>query len=346
MDGLPALPAPLFPPARLGPSDGTVHANCRALLDNGSTSTSSSRTELVGAVAHGRGQFYFEATFREFVSGWSSVGVAAPPEDVSSVASAVGLQQRPSASAAIGASGIGVIGVAVDIDAGMAFFFVDGQASTQSALSRLPGVGAYRPSIVSMIGNAIDVNFGQAPFTYAIPDGYAAWASDLATDITGSCLDDVVTPAPSAPITAVCGEGAVSTFTSPCGGGLVALGMYTTDSGNSNHSEGTTQVHVTRRGHVTLGLSAYEPTHWIIDAAPGAIVDRVIAFGYYPARIDAPTGTVLTISNQPIPYGYQWPFADGGSDTQAYVAALEQAAAAPLAMFGGCYATTEFTIGE
>jgi hypothetical protein len=49
---------------------------------------------------------------------------------------------------------------------------------------------------------------------------------------------------------------------------------------------------------------------------------------------------------QPIAHAYQWPFADGGSDTQAYVAALEQAAAAPLAMFGGCYAATEFTIGE
>jgi hypothetical protein len=55
---------------------------------------------------------------------------------------------------------------------------------------------------------------------------------------------------------------------------------------------------------------------------------------------------VITISGNLIASGMQWPFDDGGDDTQGYITALERDAAAPLTMFGGCYAATEFTVGD
>jgi hypothetical protein len=159
-------------------------------------------------------------------------------------------------------------------------------------------------------------------------------------------VGEVAAAAPGAPITGVCEGSQPSTFSSACGGGLVALGIYTTDAGNGDHHEGTTLVHVKRQGHTTLGLSAYEPTHWVIDVGPGATVDRVIAYGYYAPRVDAPAGAVVTISGDHIVGGMQWPFDDGGDDTQGYVTVLERDAAAPLTMFGGCYAATELTVGD
>jgi hypothetical protein len=300
----------------------------------------------VGAAGHAHGRFYYEATVRAFVSGWSSVGVFAPPDQVGDGPPSGADPGAPTSVAAVTPAGPGVIAVAADLDAGMAFFFVDGARTGPQPLSLLPGVGVYSPTIVSMVGNAIDVNFGQAPFAFAIPPGYAAWATGLAVAADGSCLSDQAQPAPAAPITGGCYGNAVSTFSSACGSDLVALGINTTDPANGNNSEGTTLVHVTRHGHTTLGLSAYEPTHWIVDAGPGAIVDRVFAYGYYPPRVDAPAGAVVTVSGEQMGGASQWPFDDGGDDTQGYVARLQHDAGAPLAAFGGCYAATSFTVGD
>jgi hypothetical protein len=345
-DALPGVPAALIPPSSLAPGDGVAHAGCRAALDNGSTSTSASSTEIVGGPGHAGGHFYYEATVREFESGWSSVGVSAPPDRVGAGPLAGSFQEAPTSAASVFADGTGVIGVALDIDAGTAFFFSDGKLIDQRQVSLLPGVGAYGPAIVSMVGNAIEVNFGQAPFAFAIPEGYAAWASGLVVDRNGACVADVVPPAPPAPITGVCDSPKVSTFLSACGSDLVALGIYTTDQSNSNHGEGTTLVHVNRPGHITLGLSAYEPTHWVVDTVDGSYVDRIFVYGFYTPRVDAPAGTVVVVSGEQMTGGMQWPFDDEGDDTPGYVAALERDAGTPLSMFGGCYAATEFTVGD
>ena len=348
-DALPPAPAPLDTPSTLAPGDGALHATCAAVLDNGSLATDPSTSEMVGSVGHAGGAFYYEAVVEEFTAGWSAVGVNAFPYSVfdgAFVTSGDPFNSVAVSAAALSPSGLGsVVGVAADLDAGVVTFYEDGRVARTAPLSLLPGVGAYTPAITSMIGNRIHVNLGGSPFRFAVPAGFRAWASDLADDGAGACVSDDAPAFDHAPITATCGEGPVTTFQSSCDGDVVALGIYTTSSANSDHSEGTTLVHVTRHGHVTLGLSAYEPTHWIVDAADGAVVDAVFVYGFLPARVDAPDGAVVTNGTNLVG-GFEWPFDDGGDDTQGYVDTLEKDAGAPLAMFGGCYAGTEFTVGD
>ena len=345
VDSLPKVPAPVVPATIQGASNGVVAATCSALLDNGSTSIAPSDNGYFSAPGHAHGRFYFEANIRTFIDA-TYIGVFAPPDALSDVPFASAFPHDALSAAGIEVADVGVIGVALDVDAATAFFFVGGQLSQRTELTVRPGVGIYSPAVETFPGSVIDVNFGQQPFAFAIPDGYAAWATALAVDNRGECRPDAATPAATAPITGQCDAPTVSTFRSACGGGLVALAIYQSDINLTDHAQGTTLVHVKRAGHTTLGLSAYESVHWIIDAGPSAIVDTVVVYGNYPQQVDAPAGTLITLLSMESSACYQWPFDDGGGDTQAYVTALEQATGQPLAMFGGCYAGTEFTVGD
>jgi hypothetical protein len=58
---------------------------------------------------------------------------------------------------------------------------------------------------------------------------------------------------------------------------------------------GQATIRVERPGPSVLVLSAYEPTRWIVEPGPGAVVERVIATGYKAQQISAPAGIEVEI---------------------------------------------------
>jgi hypothetical protein len=139
-----------------------------------------------------------------------------------------------------------------------------------------------------------------------------------------------------------------------CGGDgeLQLIGVYETSSDHSSgyHPTGAATVHVERQGKQILALSSYEPVHWTVTAAPGAVLEKVILNGYYDQEADVPDGVPVEVHAGPEGslggYAYAWPSAEGGSDTQALVKALEGLTGRKLTSFNGCYRAQSFVLTE
>ena len=141
---------------------------------------------------------------------------------------------------------------------------------------------------------------------------------------------------------------------SSCGGELHLFGVYETHSnhGYGNHPMGAATVHVERQGAQVLALSSYEPVHWTITAAPGAVIEKVIINGHHEQTADAPPGVPVEVysyedgGNWLGGCAYTWPGDDQGCDTQGVVSTLEQMTGRQLTTFHGCYQGTSYVLHD
>jgi hypothetical protein len=127
------------------------------------------------------------------------------------------------------------------------------------------------------------------------------------------------------------------------------LGVYKPTS-TWNHSQGTIFVDVVGTSNipVNLVLSAYEPTHWILQGDGVQYIDSVLINGFY-------TGSVTGIANSLVinktglenwlgTTAYEWPSSFGGSDTGLLVREVEAFYASPISTFSGAYGASKFTV--
>lgn len=137
-----------------------------------------------------------------------------------------------------------------------------------------------------------------------------------------------------------------------CGDELHLIGVYESHSGHSydNHPPGAASVHVERKGSSILALSSYEPVHWTVTVADGVKLEKVILNGYHDQTADVPAGVTVEVHDGPDTslgaYAYAWPSAEGGSDTQALVTALENLTGRALGSFNGCYHASSWTLHD
>jgi hypothetical protein len=130
---------------------------------------------------------------------------------------------------------------------------------------------------------------------------------------------------------------------------LHLIGIYESsyDRGFRNHPTGQVVVHIgpTQRPLV-LAFSSYEPTEWILDLAPGAVVQSVVLLGYYSQELTSPESTPVTnlSGSNSQSSGYCWPFCTGGSNTPLLVKTVESATGLTLSAFDGTYELHELWI--
>jgi hypothetical protein len=370
------LPAPVDPGQTLGSTSGVPLATCAS----GGPISPDASGSLTTSLAHRGGQWYFEATIERYEPGWSSIGLFAYPATVGILPALF----RGSMGAAAGfkPNGPSTVSVAADLDAGRAYFYVNGALTADPPVLLVPGVGAFRAGAMSMPGNIIRFNFGEKPFAYDVPAGYQPWAAGEA-DGDGTCVSDADIPAPPAPVTIRCDAGA------PCPGTsfqtdtqaateLVVLGVY--DSGsvgswqwgldaNGNPIQvptgpaqnGSVLVEVNRPGRIALVLSAYEPTDWVVRVGARTELASVAAYGMHQQNVNGLDSSVpldihvicrggdggrcVDRTNETFPIApYQWPFSTGGGDTQGFVDYIESRLCLPLKMFAGRYEARHFEI--
>jgi hypothetical protein len=123
---------------------------------------------------------------------------------------------------------------------------------------------------------------------------------------------------------------------------LFLLGIHSNDRGEVVVDDARASPHI-------LAVSAYKAAHWRIAAAPGSGLIRVLLNGYQPQTAEVPAGVELTdLSGETSlgMYGFAWPPAAGGSNTQVLVGAVQALAGVRLSAFGGCYNASDFRIGE
>ena len=148
------------------------------------------------------------------------------------------------------------------------------------------------------------------------------------------------------------GPGGVVSPPLVCGSELHLVGIYEShgNHGGGVHPPGAATVHVERQSSSILVLSSYEPVHWTVTAAEGVTLEKVILNGYHGQSADVPAGVPVEIHDGPDgslgAYAYAWPHAEGGSDTQALVAAIENLTGRALTSFNGCYQATHFTLHD
>jgi hypothetical protein len=128
---------------------------------------------------------------------------------------------------------------------------------------------------------------------------------------------------------------------------LHVIGIYeSVDTDTEEREEGTVNVKVTRPGSSVLLLSAYERTHWNVEVAPGAVVERIVLSGYYAQRVTAPEGAkvesyaVNASDSDWLGYGYLWP----SHDTFDLVDKAQSLTGLELTSFRGCYSGASFDI--
>jgi hypothetical protein len=133
---------------------------------------------------------------------------------------------------------------------------------------------------------------------------------------------------------------------------MVVFGIYESRSDHSYgyHPTGTATVHIRRTVPHVLVLSAYEPTKWTLDVAPGARIERIILNGYHPQKVGGVPAGVPVVDRSGSGYlsacAYQWPDDDQGCDTPALVSGVEGLTSRKLTAFAGCYRGTEFTLAD
>ncbi|MBK6685735.1 MAG: choice-of-anchor D domain-containing protein [Deltaproteobacteria bacterium] len=374
-DSLLPREAPVQPGASLPVSSGAPAASCTG--DATLTTDPTTHEFITSNLAHQDGRWYFEATVEEYEAGWSTIGAFASPASVNSIQSPFvatsGAEHRP--------GGVGVVSVALDLEAARAYFYVNGAFDSEVEVLILPGVGAFHVGGVSMAGNKIRFNYGQDPFSYGVPPGYEAWNGGTNG---GACVSDPDLPANPAPVEIRCDNGA------PCGGTttflsdarglpeLVVLGVY--DSGSVSSwtwgtdaqgnpievpvgpgQNGSILVEINRPGPVALVLSSYEPTDWTIRVAAGSQLASVSLYGMHLQTLTGLDPAVpvdmhtictggdggncpgFTGDNFPIA-PYQWPYDTGGGDTQGFIDFVEARFCLPLKIFAGGYLARRFTV--
>lgn len=257
--------------------------------------------DAVSSLGHLRGQHYFEVEVQEFEEGWSQIGVFAEPADVHSM-DAFFMDEISAAGTDL--SGARFVGVAVDLDAGVAGFYDDGELVDVKDMAILPGIGAFFGGAMVMSGNTLAANFGAAPFAFAPPAGFGVWQrNDDGSE--GAChTEEAPSVSTSALTTTACdndgGPCHLSTFDAGTDADveLVVLGTYDSgsqanwewnvdDAGNvtqravdGGHS-GSILVEVNRPGRIALVLSAYEPTDWTLAVAEGVELVSVSVYGMH-----------------------------------------------------------------
>jgi hypothetical protein len=133
---------------------------------------------------------------------------------------------------------------------------------------------------------------------------------------------------------------------------LHLVSVYETMSaGSQQHPQGQAHVDVRLRGSNVLALSAYEPTHWTVDVAPGARLQKIVVLGYHEQAVSAPPRVQVEIHDTTTgsPYahcGYSLPYNGGGCDTDALIADVEALTGLALSSFNGCYQASQFVLAS
>ncbi|HEY6558248.1 MAG TPA: hypothetical protein VI072_13285 [Polyangiaceae bacterium] len=378
LDTLPPRPPAQPLGATLGPSAGVAVATCEG---DGVIVTGPGPLAMPSSsVAHSGGRWYFEATVEQYEAGWSSVGVFAPPTGLIDIVASSHFDAG--SAAGFSPTGLSTVSVAVDLEAGRVYFYVDGVLTSERSLTLLPGVGAFRAAGVAMTGNSIRFNFGSEPFEHGVPAGYEPWSGGD-EDANGACISDSNGSAPPAPVTVICEQGeecAPTTFEAETRAptDLVVLGVYdsggvsswrwgTDDNGNpiqvptGEGRNGSIVVDVNRPGRVALVLTAYEPTDWTIRTGSRTQLASVSAYGMHQQTVtglhagvpldihticaDGNGGSCSVRTDEWFPIGaYQWPYSSGGGDTQGFVRHVEERLGLPLKLFAAAYKARGFVV--
>jgi hypothetical protein len=104
-------------------------------------------------------------------------------------------------------------------------------------------------------------------------------------------------------------------------------------------------VHVGRTYRpVILVLGSYESITWEIRPEPGAVIDRILLYGYDPQDIESEIAIPVERDESRLHPGFRWPFASGGGETQAVVWDAEARTGLPLSTFSGAYEVNELWI--
>lgn len=126
---------------------------------------------------------------------------------------------------------------------------------------------------------------------------------------------------------------------------LEIVGIYQArnDHSGNNHPRGRFSLTVERPGRQVLVLSSHEPIDWEIIAVSGAIIDRVVASGYYRQHVSAPSGTVVeTFSHEESSgqyvLGYEW------NRSKELVQWAETHTGKSVNAFHGCYDMRQLTL--
>lgn len=157
------------------------------------------------------------------------------------------------------------------------------------------------------------------------------------------------------PVLRDCAEGQRWSYTSPDldSPSLYLGAVYETRGDHSGgfHPEGEARVQFSLPGASVLALSSYEPTHWVIEAAPEAELLEVVVVGYHAQRVTAPEGVRVQIHSleqgqgSEAFCGYSLPYNGGGCDTDALIAEVERLTGLGVGQFDGCYRANTFVYG-
>lgn len=303
-DTLPTLPSAVPVPSTLAGGDGIAASTCAGEAVR-VTSDERYWDNVEAEQGHVRGQYYFEADVRSIVDGRVTIGVFAAPAAAYSMGFAPFIDEVAAAGTTVDAAGI--VSVAVDLDAGVVALYLDGVLRESRTLAVLPGVGAWVAAVDSG-GSVTALNLGSAPFTYALPEGYAAWQTNE-DGAGGACVTPALPTVAAANLDVICGSidecgSSLSSYVSDASAEteLVVLGAYDTDSqanwtwgyddeGNPIEAPvegghiGAALVELQRPGRIALVLSAYEPTAWSLVVGPNTELVSVSVYGFHAATI-------------------------------------------------------------
>ena len=130
------------------------------------------------------------------------------------------------------------------------------------------------------------------------------------------------------------------------------IGVYEayTSSSPRNNAPGTAVINVTGTSNipVDLVLSAYVPTHWILEGTGAQYIHSVLLNGYYASSVTGLTnGNIINKTgsgNYLVACAFRWPSDNGGCNTQGLVSQVAAIYGAPISTFSGAYGATKFTV--
>lgn len=120
--------------------------------------------------------------------------------------------------------------------------------------------------------------------------------------------------------------------------------------GFDEHPEGTIDVTVRARPKpIALYLGSYEPERWQLHLEPGAVVSRVLTFGYYDQTVAGlPDGVPVTALSYDdgvsCMYGWELEASAGGCPFRSTMLRLRQMTQLVETSFQGCYAGRSFVV--
>lgn len=131
------------------------------------------------------------------------------------------------------------------------------------------------------------------------------------------------------------------------------IGIYTGGVHANNGVEvATVKVHVNGKAPskpVTLVLSAYERTNWVIDGKTRAAIGTVIINGYHPSTVSGLSFLTKVVNRTGVgnylsAAAIEWPNDTGGGDTPALVKGVQAYTHTPISSFTGYYEATDFSV--